>query len=243
MKLCLLVLAALVGLSVAPFPEEHPYNWANPLIEPWWIKLEPEEQKKVYAQWQKIEPFMKAVAVWKERLFQAGESYGGGLQLFGLATDLARAEELGRTLLGLEVTPEQDGNEKNRFESKANIQYSNYEANAQFAVAQSFKADRAKYQMLLEIARLIRKKKDELFFGNEDSWLQQFKDNLNIDTLQFKDQVEAFLASKKEGLYDANEELWQKIQKSEAQIRDFLDNTKEEIRKKLWVNNLINKRK
>ena len=79
--------------------------------------------------------------------------------------------------------------------------------------------------------------------SDDESWLQQFKDNLNIDTLQFKDQVESFLDSKREGLFDKKAELWHKIQKSEAQIRDFLDNTKEEIRKKLWVNNVINKRK
>jgi len=243
MKLCLLVLAALVGLSVAPFPEEHPYNWANPLIEPWWVKLEPEEQKEVYSQWHKIEPFMKAVAVWKERLVRTGESYGDVLTT-GSTAYLARAEELGRTLLGLDDSPDQgEGNERTRLKSDAQEKWEDYEANFQFAAAQSFKTDRAKYQKFLEIARLIRKKKDDLFLSDDESWLQQFKDNLNIDTLQFKDQVESFLDSKREGLFDKKAELWHKIQKSEAQIRDFLDNTKEEIRKKLWVNNVINKRK
>ena len=38
----LTVLSFLLSVVYAPFPPEHPYHWANPLIDPWWHELSPE---------------------------------------------------------------------------------------------------------------------------------------------------------------------------------------------------------
>jgi len=291
MKLLLVLLLGLVNLCVAPFPEDHPYNWANPLIEPWWLKLEPETQKKVYAQWRQVEPFAKAVAIWKERLVRTAGAYGSATAA-GSAAYLAGAKQLGNTLLGYEDTLYQeeahtgeggDGEDfaayvegakqigkalidhdldlfdhddsspeeahkaskpgKTRFKSEAQGKWEDFQAAQQLASVQLFKAERAKYQTLLEAARLVRQKKDDLFFSDDESWLQQFQDNLKIQSLQLQDQVNDYVDSGKEGVIDSKEELFKKVQKGEAQIRDFLSNTKEEIRRKLWMNHVIDKRK
>ncbi len=38
-------LVHLPSPSFAPFPETHPLNFANPWIEPWWQRLDKNEQK------------------------------------------------------------------------------------------------------------------------------------------------------------------------------------------------------
>ena len=59
---CLAVLAVLLGVVVAPFPESYPYNFLNPAIDPWWQGLDPAEQKQVYSVWEAKEPFLLALA-------------------------------------------------------------------------------------------------------------------------------------------------------------------------------------
>ena len=59
---CLAVLATLLGLAVAPFPESYPYNFLNPAIDPWWHGLAPAEQQQVYSVWEAKEPYLLAFA-------------------------------------------------------------------------------------------------------------------------------------------------------------------------------------
>jgi len=52
----------LVGLTFAPFPPEHQYNFLNPVIDPWWHKLDKSTQSAVYSVWQVPEPYLIAFA-------------------------------------------------------------------------------------------------------------------------------------------------------------------------------------
>ena len=48
---------------VAPFPPSHPYSFLNPVIDPWWQKLDKETQKKVYSLWENHEPSLFALGI------------------------------------------------------------------------------------------------------------------------------------------------------------------------------------
>ena len=52
----------LVVTAIAPFPPEHPYNRLNPLIDPWWERLDKKTRKEVYSVWTQYEPFLLALA-------------------------------------------------------------------------------------------------------------------------------------------------------------------------------------
>ena len=54
-----LVLQAAV-LVMAPFPESHPYSFLNPVIDPWWHKLDQDTQLHLYALWETTEPSLFA---------------------------------------------------------------------------------------------------------------------------------------------------------------------------------------
>lgn len=67
MKFCIALTVVVVALQlttgvVAPFPEGHPYAGFNGWIDTWWPKLSPEQQKRVYIGWQRIEPTMFKLA-------------------------------------------------------------------------------------------------------------------------------------------------------------------------------------
>ena len=51
----------LIETIVAPFPPSHPYSFLNPVIDPWWSKLDKETQVKVYDLWEKHEPSLFAL--------------------------------------------------------------------------------------------------------------------------------------------------------------------------------------
>jgi len=53
---------SLVGLAFAPFPPEHQYNFLNPVIDPWWHKLDKSTQTAVYSVWEAKEPYLIAFA-------------------------------------------------------------------------------------------------------------------------------------------------------------------------------------
>ena len=57
----LLGVSALAGLVVCPFPLSHPYSFLNPVIDPWWVKLDKETQKQVYSLWESNEPSLFAL--------------------------------------------------------------------------------------------------------------------------------------------------------------------------------------
>lgn len=48
LSLTLPMLSLFPTPTVAPFPEDHPYNFLNPWIEPWWEQLTKTEQKRIY---------------------------------------------------------------------------------------------------------------------------------------------------------------------------------------------------
>ena len=56
-------LSALAGLVVCPFPASHPYSFLNPVIDPWWSKLDKDTQKQVYSLWEKNEPSLFALGM------------------------------------------------------------------------------------------------------------------------------------------------------------------------------------
>jgi len=56
------VWVVLVGVTFAPFPPEHQYNFLNPVIDPWWHKLDKSTQAAVYSVWQVPEPYLIAFA-------------------------------------------------------------------------------------------------------------------------------------------------------------------------------------
>ena len=61
-----LAVSALAGLVVCPFPPSHPYSFLNPVIDPWWSKLDKDTQKKVYNLWEKHEPSLFALGETKQ---------------------------------------------------------------------------------------------------------------------------------------------------------------------------------
>ena len=50
-------------LVLAPFPESHPYSFLNPVIDPWWHKLDEQTQIKIYALWETTEPSLIAFGI------------------------------------------------------------------------------------------------------------------------------------------------------------------------------------
>ena len=71
-----LVLQAVV-LVMAPFPESHPYSFLNPVIDPWWHKLDQDTQLHLYALWETTEP----------SLFAFGNPIVNSLKIFSVFTD------------------------------------------------------------------------------------------------------------------------------------------------------------
>ena len=74
--LCLAAASLLCLLpgAFAPFPADHPYNMFNPVIEPWWERLTKEEQKHIYAGWERVEPVAIALADAVEAKIRAKET-------------------------------------------------------------------------------------------------------------------------------------------------------------------------
>jgi len=58
----LLLLIVCVEKVVAPFPPSHTFHFLNPVIDPWWYKLDEESQKEVYSWWEAKEPYLEALA-------------------------------------------------------------------------------------------------------------------------------------------------------------------------------------
>ena len=56
-----LAVSSLAGLVVCPFPASHPYSFLNPVIDPWWAKLDKDTQKQVYSLWENHEPSLFAL--------------------------------------------------------------------------------------------------------------------------------------------------------------------------------------
>ena len=56
-----LAVSFLAGLVVCPFPASHPYSFLNPVIDPWWAKLDKDTQKQVYSLWENHEPSLFAL--------------------------------------------------------------------------------------------------------------------------------------------------------------------------------------
>ncbi len=57
-----LLVVMLARSVVAPFPEDHPYHFLNPFIEPWWNKLSESEREAIYSYWETAEPALLALA-------------------------------------------------------------------------------------------------------------------------------------------------------------------------------------
>ena len=57
-----LVWSTLVTSVVAPFPDDHPYHFLNPYIDPWWETLTSQERKTIYAYWEVFEPTLISLA-------------------------------------------------------------------------------------------------------------------------------------------------------------------------------------
>ena len=81
MRLALPFLVSLVIILmsrsvVAPFPPSHPYSFLNPVIDPWWQKLDKETQKQVYSLWQNHEPSLFALGkIFQNYIHPSASSY------------------------------------------------------------------------------------------------------------------------------------------------------------------------
>ncbi len=55
-------LATFPTPSFAPFPDDHPYHFLNPWLDPWWETLDAADRKTIYGYWKVIEPTAIAIA-------------------------------------------------------------------------------------------------------------------------------------------------------------------------------------
>ena len=60
MRVSLLLVLQAACLTLAPFPQTHPYSFLNPVIDPWWPRLDKQTQMNVYALWETHEPSLLA---------------------------------------------------------------------------------------------------------------------------------------------------------------------------------------
>ena len=68
MHISAFLLCLVAGFVTAPFPETHPYSFLNPVIDPWWAKLDKETQMSIYELWEKHEPSLFALGQLKHCL-------------------------------------------------------------------------------------------------------------------------------------------------------------------------------
>ena len=79
----LLVWSTSMTSVVAPFPDDHPYHFLNPFIDPWWETLDKHERQTVYSYWEIFEPTLISLA----------EVFNGKFDLIEAADALAKTKK------------------------------------------------------------------------------------------------------------------------------------------------------
>jgi len=240
MQLYIVVLLSVLGVAVAPFPEEHPYNWANPYIEPWWQQLDKETQKRIYANWLVAEPFAASVARWKERAGRLTEALNE-LASTGVVAVLKRGEELGTVLVkGKQDAPPTEGYKKEgktRYVGQAQVAWQNFQAAAQHALHLKLSTDRAGHEKILQVLRLIRRKKDAAITAlhNSENSLLNRKEEIKLKlTSSFKKGFKAKSEAATEKISAYNEEVKEKLGQTLMELEEKKDLLRDLIRQLLW---------
>jgi len=159
-------------MVVAPFPPSHPGNVLNPIIEPWWIRLDKETQGEVYnAFTQSVEPLLLAKAKAQDMLKRKSTV---AVQLLHALKDLTKAKlkTLVNIKAGDEVVPEHEeeygakdgmkgGKSTVKFKGYVHQKWEEVQALMQLKTHLFLSGKRAKFDALEEFVRLI-KNKDEL---------------------------------------------------------------------------------
>jgi len=264
MKLLLVVLVVFIKSSYAPFPEEHPYNWVNPYIEPWWKTLEKQDQEEVFQNWKLVEPYMSALARWKDRWERQIEANTKTIQT-GVVAYASRLDELRKALLGKEDVPPKPGypdywpseedwltEEETRNSGKAQVAWEDFQAAFQHALHLKLSEDRARYQKLLEVMRLIKWKteaKKAAIKNSRDEIAARLKKltesqeeyspkNFDIRELmlekiaEFREKGNELLwklQGKKEEITDVKKNLWWKIDEKRDEVKGKIDEKVEQL--------------
>eukprot|EP00088_Acartia_fossae_P032671 TRINITY_DN33426_c0_g1_i1.p1 TRINITY_DN33426_c0_g1~~TRINITY_DN33426_c0_g1_i1.p1 ORF type:complete len:221 (+),score=48.39 TRINITY_DN33426_c0_g1_i1:58-720(+) len=165
MKLAVIIFIFTLASVYAPFPAGHPYNWANPYIEPVWEKFSKETQAEVYRKWLTVAPFKLALQEYKDKLDRRkmadAAAWEAAKQLIG-----SKLKELKQAFAGQELKPsifsvtkdEQNHQEKvrieQRYQTKTQIKWERFQSAFQHALYLRLAEKRALYQKFLERARL-----------------------------------------------------------------------------------------
>jgi len=252
-------LMIFVKSSFAPFPAQHPYNWANPYIDPWWETLEKPAKEEIYKDWKVVEPYMKALWRWKDRWERQIQADTKTIKT-GVVAYASRLDELKKTLLGKEDVPDKLGypdywpseedwlkEEETRYSSKAQVAWEDFQAAFQHALHLRLSEDRARYQKMLEVMKLIKWKgeaKKAAISNARDEIVARLK-KLTEPQEEYSDfDFREFMLKKIEEFRDKKNDLLWKIQEKNEDITDkkneLLWKLKEkneditDIKKELW---------
>merc|ERR1712126_115790 len=113
---------------VAPFPPSHPYSFLNPVIDPWWQKLDKETQKQVYSLWQNHEPSLFALAKTMNLVKRYWIHSGSVFKAF-LDYLIAKGVDVKDFILDDNQTNDVEG----RFQSNSDLKWDNFQAMVMYA--------------------------------------------------------------------------------------------------------------